>query len=151
MLDSPELVASLFDPEVADGFLTWRALEDHWFPRLRIGTVGNSERCGVWNVDTTFDPDGFSLPREIPTLIVTGGFDHVTPPDTGERLDEQLTTSHLVEAPTLTHAPLEALDALFSGCGTSIVEDLLAGSDQASDASCVDMVPDRTRISGWFS
>jgi len=141
---------ALVDTDDARAEVEWPAVEEHWFEPGGVGAANTAAACEAWDVETVFDPDEVTLAEDVPTLLVTGGLDHVTPPDTGERLDEQLTTSHLVEAPTLTHAPLEALDALFSGCGTSIVEDFLADPSAAPDASCVDLVPDRSAISLWF-
>lgn len=141
---------ALVDTDDARAEVEWPAVQEHWFEPGGVGAANTAAACEAWDVEPVFDPDELALAEDVPTLLVTGGLDHVTPPDTGERLDEQLTTSHLVEAPTLTHAPLEALDATFSGCGTSIVEDFLADPSAAPDASCVDLVPDRSAISLWF-
>ena len=141
---------ALVDADAARAEVEWPAVEEHWFEPGGVGAANTAAACEAWDVQPVFDPDELALAEDVPALLVTGGLDHVTPPDTGERLDEQLTTSHLVEAPTLTHAPLEALDALFAGCGTSIVEDFLADPSTEPDASCVDLVPDRSAISGWF-
>ena len=41
---------------------------------------------------------------DIPTLIITGGADPITPRENGEDLMERITNGHLVDAPTYGHA-----------------------------------------------
>lgn len=141
--------AAAFDREAARESVHWTAVEDHWFEHATIGGARNDAACELWDVATSFDPAELTLADDVPALIVTGGFDHVTPPETGERLHAELATSYLVEVPTLAHAPLEGLD-LFGGCGTSIVEDFLDDPAAEPDTGCVEQVPDRDELGSWY-
>lgn len=142
--------AATFDSEAARESVHWTAVEDHWFEHTSIGGARNDAACEVWDVSTSFDPAELTLADDVPALIVTGGFDHVTPPETGERLHAELATSHLVEVPTLAHAPLEGLDGVLGGCGTSIVEDFLDDPAAAPDTGCAEQVPDRDELGSWY-
>ena len=142
--------AATFDSAQARESVRWDAVEDHWFEHTTIGGANNDAACQVWDVATSLDPDELTLPDDVPALIVTGGFDHVTPPETGERLHAELTTSHLVEVPTYGHGPLEGLDVMAGGCGTRIVEDYLADPTAEPDTGCIEQVPDRDELGSWY-
>lgn len=142
--------AARFDAEAARESLRWTTLEEHWFDHRTIGGAHNDAACELWEVSPSFEPTEVTLASEVPTLIVTGGFDHVTPPETGERLHAELDASHLVEVPTLSHAPLEGLDGMFAGCGSSIVDDFLTDPATEPNTRCVEQVPDRDELGSWY-
>jgi pimeloyl-ACP methyl ester carboxylesterase len=58
------------------------------------------EICDVWDVPVSCDPADVEVAPEIPTLILTGGLDLVTPPLHGERLHAALPASLLLECRT---------------------------------------------------
>lgn len=130
-----------FDLDRAREGLRSEVLHDHWFSRGAVGGAATSEACDVWGVDGAVAPDELTLPAQVPALIVTGGFDHVTPPQLGAQVAAELSTSHLVEVPTMGHAPLEALDRLADGCGRQLVSAFLDAPEQAPDTGCVDALP----------
>ena len=81
--------------------------------------------CEAWNgtdTDSLNIAKDFETLRErsIPILILSGGFDPITPFKNGKELMEKYNGSHLANAPNLGHAPG------FSSPGQQIVADFLA-------------------------
>ncbi len=130
MLCSAE--AALADPDTGLDGIESDLLREHWFPASLIGGASTGELCDVWDVDLAYSPGDVALPTEIPSLIVTGAFDHVTPPRYGQAVAEELDTSHLVEVANAGHGPLESLDA----CGRQIAAEFLGDPMTAPDDSC---------------
>lgn len=128
--------AALADPERALAGVDDELVTEHWYPTTTLGESVD-EVCDRWDVEQVYDPAEITLETEVPTLIVTGGLDHVTPPELGERLHETLPVSHLVEVEWAVHAPLEAL-SLTGPCGQRIVTDFLDDPDDGPDAGCAD-------------
>lgn len=110
--------------------------------------------CKFWprgNVDAAFyEP----VQSDIPTLVMSGAIDPITPPTWGEQAARTLTHSRHVVIPGTGHT------AGSTGCGQRIMRDFIdKGSTDALDVSCVDRVkrpaffvtpagPDPTRTSG---
>ena len=130
-----------FDLDRAREGLRSQVLDDHWFSRGAVGGAATNQACDVWDVDAAVAPEELTLPESVPALIVTGGFDHVTPPRLGAQVAAGLSTGHLVEVPTMGHAPLEALDRLADGCGQQLVSAFLDAPEQPPDTTCVDALP----------
>ena len=130
-----------FELDRAREGLRSEVLHDHWFSRGAVGGAATHQACDVWDVDGAVAPEELTLPEQVPALIVTGGFDHVTPPRLGAQVAAGLSTSHLVEVPSMGHAPLEALDRLADGCGQQLVSAFLDAPEQAPDTRCVDALP----------
>ena len=130
-----------FDLDRAREGLRSEVLHEHWFSRGAVGGAATRRACDVWDVDGAVAPDELTLPQQVPALVVTGAFDHVTPPRLGAQVAAGLSTSHLVEVPTMGHAPLEALDRLADGCGRQLVSAFLDAPEQAPDTGCVDALP----------
>lgn len=129
--------AGVFDPEVSLEQLDDGLIAEHWFPASPIGGGPTTEACDIWDVEQIYEPGEISIDSEAPALIVTGAFDHVTPPRLGEQLDRALETSHLVEVPVAGHGPLEALGV----CGQQLVRDFLADPATAPDDGCATEIP----------
>jgi len=126
--------AGLADPERALAEVDDPLITEYWYPRTMLGEpIG--EFCERWDVEQVYDPAEVTLDAEVPTLIVTGGLDHVTPPELGEQVHEALPVSHLVEVGWAVHAPLEAL-SLPGPCGQDIVTDFLNDPESEPDADC---------------
>lgn len=130
-----------FDRHLALEGVSSELLVEHWFERGMAGGGATHETCDVWDVAAQVDPGGLALPEQVPALVVTGGFDHVTPPQLGQRVADALATGHLVEVPTLGHAPLEGLDRFVEGCGRGIVEQFLDDPTRYPDTDCVEQLP----------
>ncbi len=88
--------------------------------------------CALWDVQKA--PDRLeSMPdREIPTLLMSGQFDPVTPPANGDLVLKSFPKGqHLVD-------PVGGHGVIFSdGCTRSILKDFLNGPEQEVDAACL--------------
>ncbi|MCA1784241.1 MAG: alpha/beta hydrolase, partial [Intrasporangiaceae bacterium] len=126
--------AALADPDQALAEVDDELITGRWYPHTMLGEpVG--ELCERWDVEQRYDPAEIILDTEVPTLIVTGGLDHVTPPELGEQVHDALPASHLIEVDDAVHAPLEAL-SLPGPCGQNLVTDFLDDPDSTPDAEC---------------
>ncbi len=132
---------AFFDAEVAREELRSPVLEELWFDRPSVGGADTTEVCDLWDVEPSFDPGDLDLAIDIPTLLFTGELDHVTPPEVGEELAEQLPNSQLVPVRSLGHGPLEGLDALAAGCGSRIVSAFLDDPDGELNTICTQQIP----------
>lgn len=130
-----------FDAQTARDELRSDLLDDHWFAGGGIGAEHTADVCEAWGVDQVHDPADFAFPHQVPALVVTGEVDHVTRPAFGAAVADALDTAHLIEVPSVGHAPLESLDAFVPGCGQGIVEAFLDDPQERPDDSCVQGVP----------
>jgi pimeloyl-ACP methyl ester carboxylesterase len=89
------------------------------------------EVCPSWPTDPP-DP-AFLTPvqSELPTLIISGQFDPVTPPANGQRVAGRLPNSVHVEFAGQGHGP-----GVWSVCGRSIIAAFLDRPNDPPDASC---------------
>jgi len=89
--------------------------------------------CADWDVPRadplTFEP----VTSDIPTLVVTGSFDPITPPEYGERIVAALPNAHYIEATDQGHAPLLNVE---EECGTAILQAFLVAPAAQPDGSC---------------
>jgi pimeloyl-ACP methyl ester carboxylesterase len=107
-------------------------VEEHWLPNNVIAGDHMVEACDGWDVEPAYDPEQVVIDHEVPTLIVTGELDHVTPPALGRSVDERLANSTLIEVPATGHAPLEVLGT----CGRQIAAEFLRDPTSPPDAAC---------------
>lgn len=100
--------------------------------------------CDVWQ--TSFAPDGSREPvrSSIPTLIVTGQFDPVAPPEWGRRIAATLSRAVVIEVPGESHEQP-------SRCRTRIVAQFLSDPYGRLDDSCVARMPPVAFASRWPS
>lgn len=87
--------------------------------------------CAVWDVeplDTTVDDPVYS---DVPTLVLSGEFDPITPPENGKIVAQTLTNAYVFTLPGVGHGAIDA------SCGTAIATQFLHDPSRAPDASCV--------------
>ncbi|MEX2620210.1 MAG: alpha/beta fold hydrolase [Egibacteraceae bacterium] len=130
MLCSGEGALATLDASL--GEVDSEVIRQHWAPGSLIGGELLDGVCDVWDVEAVYDPAEQTLDSGVPALIFTGALDHVTPPELGEQVHDDLATSYLVEVPDVGHSPLEALGL----CGQEIVTGFLADPTTAPDSSC---------------
>ena len=92
--------------------------------------------CRFWGTSTTPGLKESTIPGHIPTLILAGGFDPITPPEWGRRAASVLASSHLVEFPSAAHGVVNS-----SGCSLDITLAFLRSPDRRPDDSCVADLP----------
>jgi pimeloyl-ACP methyl ester carboxylesterase len=86
--------------------------------------------CGVWNVPASAPHENEPVRSDIPTLVLAGQFDPITPPAYGRQAAETLTRSTFVEFPGYGHAVLDY------GCPMDVVLAFLADPSAPVDVSC---------------
>lgn len=90
------------------------------------------EDCDAWHEFRASPAELAAVASEIPTLILTGSFDPVTPPTWGRLAAETLPNSYYVEARTGGHGPPN------DACIRQITRDFLSAPHTPPDASCND-------------
>ncbi len=79
--------------------------------------------------------------RQIPTLVLNGSYDPVTPAPYGEAVAKNLTTATVVTLPGVGHGALFAPGSTpAAACVTQIAADFLARPTTTPDSRCVDQV-----------
>ncbi len=108
-------------------------LRDHYVPSSPIVGPAFYDVCEVWDVDPADEALYEPVESDVPTLVVTGEFDQITPPSYGEEVAASLGRATLLEARGQGHSPLLNLGA----CGIGILEEFLLEPDQPLDDACV--------------
>jgi pimeloyl-ACP methyl ester carboxylesterase len=89
--------------------------------------------CEIWKVLPLASDVDAPVVSNIPTLVLSGGFDPITPPDYAQTAAQSLSRSYSFVFPTGAHG--QALD---SDCSDGIINRFLANPTTAPDASCID-------------
>ncbi|MEM9776521.1 MAG: alpha/beta fold hydrolase, partial [Chloroflexota bacterium] len=94
------------------------------------------ELCDVWQAGEASSIENDPVSSDIPTLILAGGFDPVTPPVWGESLQRSLSNSYFVNVPELAHG-------IFShdGCTQSVGLAFVDNPSAEPDSSCTADIP----------
>jgi pimeloyl-ACP methyl ester carboxylesterase len=93
--------------------------------------------CGAWAVDPAGTETFEQVMTDVPTLVVTGQFDQITPPSYGEEIAAVLTNATYLEVPGVGHSPLLGLGA----CGLALLLDFAEAPAGDLDTSCVPTGP----------
>ena len=91
--------------------------------------------CGFWGSEPN-DIKSAPLDANIPTLILAGRFDPITPPDWGRRAGSVIPGSYYVEFPSAAHGVLGSSD-----CSFDISLEFLRAPDREPDDSCLTELP----------
>ncbi|MEM9600678.1 MAG: alpha/beta hydrolase, partial [Pseudomonadota bacterium] len=97
------------------------------------GTQAMAEACVQAGVGPRDRADYQLIQTDIPTLIVNGDWDPVTPPPLAERIAPGFRNSRLVVVPYAGHGPTRSM----SECGTQVMTDFF--DDPAQDLATLDM------------
>ncbi len=105
-------------------------------PRLRDyyeGSVADEvQACALWDVPAA---DGFEnepISSDIPTLVLAGEYDPITPPEWGEQVAATLDNAAFLQFPGLGHGV-----SVDHPCPLQITVDFLAAPEAEPDASCI--------------
>ncbi|HWK81432.1 MAG TPA: alpha/beta hydrolase, partial [Thermomicrobiales bacterium] len=93
-----------------------------------------TEICDAWDLPPSGEISNEPVVSDIPTLIVTGRFDPITPTFDGELLLDNLSNAVLVESPVASHSPLQ----MSGQCGVDIAIAFLDAPRKELDTSCLD-------------
>ena len=91
--------------------------------------------CGFWGSEPN-DIKSRPVDADIPTLVLAGRFDPITPPAWGRRAESAIVGSHYVEFPSGSHGVLGSSD-----CSFDITLEFLREPAQEPDSSCMAEVP----------
>jgi pimeloyl-ACP methyl ester carboxylesterase len=92
--------------------------------------------CENWPVEEADPWVKEPLVSDIPTLVLEGEFDPVTPPEYGQMVAQNLSDSHFFEFPGIGHNLIVA-----SECARTIAGAFLDDPTQAPDAACIAEMP----------
>ncbi len=91
------------------------------------------DRCERWDVGSAPLKETEPVVSELPTLVLAGQFDPVTPPDWGQIAAATLSNSYFYEFPGATHAVMDGGD-----CPMRMILDFLDNPFMAPDSSCIE-------------
>ncbi len=90
------------------------------------------EICDLWNVEPLDPAVNEPVVSDIPTLILSGEFDPITPPEYGDIAAQTLAQSYVYTFPNVGHGA-----ALTGDCVNQIIVDFLDNPTVEPDASCL--------------
>ena len=100
-------------------------------------SVNTGERvfdvCDMWGAGTADPIENETVTSPIPTLILAGEYDPITPPRWGREVADTLANSVLVELPGVGHGPSSSLE-----CPQTLVREFLNDPTGELNTSCVD-------------
>jgi pimeloyl-ACP methyl ester carboxylesterase len=92
--------------------------------------------CDAWPVEEADPAIKEPLVSDIPTLVLAGEFDPITPPEYARLVAGHLTNAYLFEFPGIGHGVVGS-----GPCAETVVQAFLDDPATAPDASCVDTLP----------
>lgn len=103
------------------------------------GQLDLQQQCDDWDVEPASPLFRVPVRSTIPTLLVTGEFDPITPPSFGAAVHRALPDSQLVEVRGVGHSPLESVPPACSG---PLVSAFVAAPGTPVDAACTQVPVD---------
>ncbi|MEM6501713.1 MAG: alpha/beta fold hydrolase [Cyanobacteria bacterium P01_C01_bin.89] len=110
-----------------------RGIRPELVETLRESPADVLRTCGVWQVPLLGDRVNRRVRSRIPTLLLSGDFDHITPPSFAARVARRLRRSYRYTFPHLGHALLGS-----DACVTLTIGRFLENPRQDPDPDCVD-------------
>jgi pimeloyl-ACP methyl ester carboxylesterase len=102
------------------------------YQRSAFGGEGVFDACDGWDVPPATALEDEALNSDIPTLVLAGQYDPITPPAWGREVANGLANSYFFELPGLGHGVV-----LGNECGLSLALAFYAEPTLAPDASCI--------------
>jgi pimeloyl-ACP methyl ester carboxylesterase len=107
-----------------------------WAEAMLQDTLDGLSVCDVWQVTPSEAGIRTATVSDIPTLILNGEYDPVTPPAWGEKAAETLSNSYVFTMPAGGHGVIDMTD-----CPQSIAQQFLNDPYTTPDGSCVEDMP----------
>jgi pimeloyl-ACP methyl ester carboxylesterase len=130
-----------WDLPTPDSLAAWRAAEpvlDRWLIASEFGRNAR-ERCEeLYQVDS--DPSVRSLVSDIPTLMLSGLADPITPPSFTSVVATGLTKATIIQVPHTGHNVIRHLNRYSPGCGTALMHAFFADPEGQVELPCPDAV-----------
>jgi pimeloyl-ACP methyl ester carboxylesterase len=99
------------------------------------------DQCAVWQVAAGPAMENEPVRSGIPTLVLAGEFDPITPPQWGRQVAETLDKAHFYEFPSVSHGVRSA-----RRCARDMVTAFLAAPDREPALDCYSQLQDTTFI-----
>jgi hypothetical protein len=93
--------------------------------------------CAFWKVERAVPETYTPLRTNVPTLVVAGQFDQITPPAYGRNVARHATRGQYVEVAGVGHSPLLGAGV----CGLGILNAFVAAPTARVDTSCLPPTP----------
>ena len=106
------------------------------FAFLERDVSGFLAACHGWNVAPGAPDRRATVTSDVPTLLLSGAFDPITPPILADETARHLTTAHAFVFPTIGHGVLGA-----SACGTEVTLAFLEHPERRPAPACLDALP----------
>jgi hypothetical protein len=116
--------------DVIAGVDTHPAMRDFFNSSYYMGKAIVSV-CNFWGAGNGDPVENIPVESDIPTLVLAGEFDPITPPDWGRSASEYLSNSYFFEFPNLGHGV-----SLSGSCTLGVMHDFLSDPANQPDASC---------------
>ncbi|PJF39351.1 MAG: transporter, partial [Phototrophicales bacterium] len=87
--------------------------------------------CELWDVERLDDTVDMPVESDIPTLILSGEFDPITPPINGKIVAQTLTRAYVYTLPAVGHGAID------HPCGLQLVTAFLSDPSVPPDPSCI--------------
>lgn len=98
----------------------------------RRSLEGYLERCNVWQVDQLDPLVDEPVSGDIPTLVLSGKFDPITPPEFGDVVARTLSRAYVYTFPDTGHGAVGS-----SACADAMLKAFLDNPSQPPDSSCI--------------
>ena len=123
---------SFTDPdEAAAAAAQYPELENLFTYSGVVGLLG-LEICSAWDSGLALPIENEAVVSDIPTLIIHGEHDPITPPYWGQQVAEHFEKAYFFEYPGQGHGP-----GLTSECARSMLLEFQNDPEQAPDAACI--------------
>jgi len=107
-------------------------LEDFFVSSASVGRAA-FDVCAMWEAGQAPPVENEAVSSDLPTLILAGEYDPITPPSWGESVADGFSNSHFFTFPGLGHGV-----SLDGGCPLSVMLAFLDEPAVAPDAACVE-------------
>lgn len=102
-------------------------------PYMEIESV--FDVCDAWDSDVERTLKARPMESDIPTLILAGEYDPITPPEWGRMVDSALANSSFFEFPSAGHGVITSNE-----CSFGMALTFLRSPDREPDSSCIDEI-----------
>ncbi|OMQ15448.1 hypothetical protein A7K94_0209390 [Modestobacter sp. VKM Ac-2676] len=126
---------SFSDPDAVSDAIAEHPLVESFFTSTPTMGPRIFEVCADWEAGEPGPAENEAVSSDLPTLVLAGELDPITPPRWGEQLAEELGSSVYVEFPSTGHGSVGAHE-----CAVQLTREFLADPDSEPDTACVDDV-----------
>jgi pimeloyl-ACP methyl ester carboxylesterase len=101
-----------------------------------LGTAqGTFDSCKIWNIPSAPASEDLAVISAVPSMVIAGQFDPVTPPDWSKQAASTLSKSYFFQVPGAGHGP-----SLSEDCPQKMVLAFFDNPSAAPDSSCLNQI-----------